>query len=199
MWLKALLVHGARSGEAGDAYQALFRTPWNGNKLAEYLARLLGFGRVHSRCGARGPPRRRSRRLRRRNTRRRGRSRASVPSPTVTQRQAWMASTRCHSRVDDAHPPAQPQVAARTPVVQASSPSRSCRSGATKTSNDGVRIGRPSSEAPSSTRSSRAEKAAAFVDGDEVVVHVSCREDAKVLSGAVPYALAVTLKVNTAT
>src|SRR5690606_10111831 len=46
LWLKALLVHGARWGAAGDAYQALFKTPDNGNKLAEYLTRLLGFGRV---------------------------------------------------------------------------------------------------------------------------------------------------------
>lgn len=42
------------------------------------------------------------------------------------------------------------------------------------------------------------EKAAAFVDGDEVVIHVSCREDAAVLSDAVPYALAVTLEVDDA-
>jgi hypothetical protein len=42
------------------------------------------------------------------------------------------------------------------------------------------------------------EKAAAFVDGDDVVIHVSCREDAKVLSGEVPYAIAVTLEVDAA-
>jgi hypothetical protein len=42
------------------------------------------------------------------------------------------------------------------------------------------------------------EKAAAFVDGDEIVIHVSCREDAAVLADAVPYALAVTLEVDEA-
>lgn len=42
------------------------------------------------------------------------------------------------------------------------------------------------------------QKAAAFVDGDEIVVHVSCREDAKILSGPVSYALAVTLEVDEA-
>ena len=39
------------------------------------------------------------------------------------------------------------------------------------------------------------ESAAAFVDGDEIVVRVSCREDAPGLTGPVPYALAVTLEV----
>ncbi len=40
------------------------------------------------------------------------------------------------------------------------------------------------------------DKAAAFVDGEDIVVHVSCREDAKVLTGSVPYALVVTLEVE---
>ena len=46
VWLKALLVHGARWGEIGEEYMALFKTPANSKKLAEYLTRLLGFGRV---------------------------------------------------------------------------------------------------------------------------------------------------------
>jgi len=40
------------------------------------------------------------------------------------------------------------------------------------------------------------EKAAAFVDGDDILILVSCREDALGLSGEVPYALAVTLEVE---
>ncbi len=39
------------------------------------------------------------------------------------------------------------------------------------------------------------EAAAAFVDGDDVVVRVSCRQDAPGLQGRVPYAVAVTLEV----
>lgn len=39
------------------------------------------------------------------------------------------------------------------------------------------------------------EAAAVFVDGDDIVVRVSCREDAPGLQGKVPYALAVTLEV----
>jgi hypothetical protein len=39
------------------------------------------------------------------------------------------------------------------------------------------------------------EAAAAFVDGDDIVVRVSCRQDAPGLQGKVPYAVAVTLEV----
>lgn len=39
------------------------------------------------------------------------------------------------------------------------------------------------------------KSATAFADGDELEIQVSCREDARVLEGAVPYALAVTLEV----
>jgi hypothetical protein len=39
------------------------------------------------------------------------------------------------------------------------------------------------------------EKAVAFVDGDDIVINVSCREDAIGLTGEIPYALAVTLEV----
>jgi hypothetical protein len=39
------------------------------------------------------------------------------------------------------------------------------------------------------------EAAAAFVDGEDIVVRVSCREDAPGLEGPVPYAIAVTLEV----
>jgi len=40
------------------------------------------------------------------------------------------------------------------------------------------------------------ESAAAFVDGEDIVVRVSCREDAPGLEGLVPYAIAVTLEVD---
>jgi hypothetical protein len=39
------------------------------------------------------------------------------------------------------------------------------------------------------------DSAAAFIDGEDVVVRVSCREDAPGLEGPVPYAIAVTLEV----
>ena len=39
-------------------------------------------------------------------------------------------------------------------------------------------------------------KVSAFVDGDTLTIHVSCREDAGPLTESVPYALAVTLEVD---
>jgi hypothetical protein len=39
------------------------------------------------------------------------------------------------------------------------------------------------------------ESAAAFVDGEDIVVRMSCREDAPGLESSVPYAIAVTLEV----
>lgn len=39
------------------------------------------------------------------------------------------------------------------------------------------------------------ERAAAFVDGDNLEIQVSCRSDAGVLEDAVPYALATTVEV----
>ena len=40
------------------------------------------------------------------------------------------------------------------------------------------------------------QKAAAFVDGDDIVILVSCREDAMALSDAVPYSLVISLEVE---
>jgi hypothetical protein len=40
------------------------------------------------------------------------------------------------------------------------------------------------------------EDVSAFVDGDAIIVHVSCREDAGPLTETVPYALAITLEVD---
>jgi hypothetical protein len=39
------------------------------------------------------------------------------------------------------------------------------------------------------------EKAAAFIDGDNLEIQVNCRADAGVLEDMVPYALATTLEV----
>lgn len=40
------------------------------------------------------------------------------------------------------------------------------------------------------------DAAVAFLDGSEVVILVSCREDAEGLVGEIPYALAITLEVD---
>jgi len=40
------------------------------------------------------------------------------------------------------------------------------------------------------------EDVSAFVDGDAIIIHVSCREDAEPLTETVLYALAITLEAD---
>ena len=48
LWIKALLVHAARSGSAGGHYQHLFERPENKQQLNNQLGRFLGCGLVDS-------------------------------------------------------------------------------------------------------------------------------------------------------
>jgi len=195
LWLKALLVHGARWGEAGDAYQALFKTPDNGNKLAEYLTRLLGFGRVDL---------------------------DAVRECTATRVTALAGGTLAAEAGAEHRFPLPPSLSGKrgwrrlvvtlawiTPVqplnhrwrrahVWFSSPKSKLSVGSNK------HLERCGADWQAVQRGTvqhevfEGEKAAAFVDGDEIVIHVSCREDAAMLADMVPYALAVTLEVDDA-
>lgn len=44
VWLKALLVHGASWGPAGDLLHQILRTPNNSRQFKEYVTRLIGYG-----------------------------------------------------------------------------------------------------------------------------------------------------------
>ena len=44
VWLKALLVHGASWGSAGDLLYRILRTPHNSKQFKEYVTRLIGYG-----------------------------------------------------------------------------------------------------------------------------------------------------------
>jgi hypothetical protein len=46
--LKAMLVHGARWGEAGARLRSLFKSTVGGNKIKEHIARSLGYGTVEA-------------------------------------------------------------------------------------------------------------------------------------------------------
>lgn len=195
VWLKALLVHGARWGEAGDAYQALFRTSDNGSKLTEYLTRLLGFGRVDleavRECTAT------------RVTALAGGTLAAEAGaehrfplpPSLSGKRGWRRLVVTLAWMTPIHPLNHRW---RRAHLWFSSPQSKLSVGSNK------HLERRGADWQAVQRGTvqhevfEGEKAAAFVDGDEVVIHVSCREDAKVLSGAVPYALAVTLEVDTA-
>lgn len=194
VWLKALLVHGARWGEAGNAYQTLFRTPYNGNKLAEHVTRLLGFGRVGL---------------------------DAVRECTETRVTALAGGALAADTGAEYRFPLPPSLSGKrgwrrlvvtlawmTPIqplnhrwrrahLWFSSPQSKLSVGSNK------HLERRGADWQAVQRGTvqhevfEGEKAAAFVDGDDVVIHVSCREDAKILSGEVPYALAVTLEVDT--
>lgn len=195
VWLKALLAHGARWGEAGDAYQALFKTPDNGNKLAEYLTRLLGFGRVDldavREC------------TRTRVTALAGGGLAAEHGaehrfplpPSLSGRRGWRRLVVTLAWMTPIHPlnhrwrRAHLWFASPQSKLSVGSNKHLQRSGADW---QAVQRGTVQHEV------FEGEKAAAFVDGDDVVIHVSCREDAKILGVTVPYALAITLEVDEA-
>ncbi len=195
LWLKTLLVHGARWGQAGEDYQALLRTPTNGNKLAEHLTRLLGFGRVD----------------------------LNVVRECTETRVTALAGGRLVANAGAEHRfPLPPSLSGKrgrrclvvtltwmTPIhplnhrwrrahVWFSSPESRLVVGSNK------HLERRDADWQAVQRGTvqhevfEGEKAAAFVEGDEIVIRVSCREDAPVLSGSVPYTLAVTLEVDPA-
>jgi hypothetical protein len=195
LWLKALLVHGARWGEAGDVFLALFKTTDNGNKLAEYLTRLLGFGRVDFNA---------------------------VRECTATRVTAMAGGTLAAEAGAEHRFPLPPSLSGKrgwrrfvvtlawmTPIhttnhrwrrahLWFSTPQSKMSIGSNK------HLRRCGADWQAVQRGTvqheifEGEKAAAFVDGDEIVLHVSCREDAKVLASSVPYTLAVTLEVDDA-
>ncbi|MBF0155345.1 MAG: S8 family peptidase [Magnetococcales bacterium] len=195
VWLKTLLVHGARWGEAGIAYQTLFQTPDNGNKLPEQLTRLLGYGRVDldavRECTATRvtvlaggklvvdagaehrfplPPSLSGKRGRR--------------SLVVTL--TWMTPIHpLNHRWRRAH-------------LWFTAPKSKLSVGSNKHLERSITAWQTVQRGTVQHEVFEGEKAAAFVDGDEIVIHVSCREDAEVLAGTVPYALAITLEVEDA-
>ncbi|MBF0625095.1 MAG: S8 family peptidase [Magnetococcales bacterium] len=192
VWLKALLVHGARWGEAGEAYRTLFQTPDNGKTLAAQLTRFLGYGRVDL---------------------------DAVRECTATRVTALVGGSLAIDRGAEHRFPLPPSLSGRrgwrslavtlawmTPIdplnhrwrrthLWFTSPESKLSVGSNK------HLQRSGADWQAVQRGTvqhevfEGEKAAAFVDGDEIVVHVSCREDAKVLTDAVPYALAITLEV----
>ncbi len=193
VWLKALLAHGARWAEFGDTYQALFKTPDNGKQLAEYLTRFLGFGRVDldtvRECtetrvtalagGLLAPDKGAEHRL-------------PLP-PSLSGKRGWRRLAVTLAWMTPIKPLNHKW---RRAHLWFESPKSKMHVGSTKHLR---RIGADWRSVQRGTVQHEVfegEKAAAFVDGDEVVVKVSCREDAGVLTDPVAYALAVTLEVD---
>jgi hypothetical protein len=186
VWLKALLVHGASWGPAGDLLHRILRTPNSRRQFKEYLTRLLGYGaldvirvrecteyRVTALSGGllsaeqahvhRFP-------LPPSLSGKAGRRRVTITlawlTPVNTLHQGWR-------RADLWFTP-------RLAPLQVDRREADWRA---------VRRGTVQHEIL------EGERAAAFVDGDNLEIQISCRADAGALEDAVPYALATTLEV----
>jgi hypothetical protein len=191
--LKALLVHSARWGEAGEAYRALFKTPDNGNRLAEYLTRLLGFGRVNVEAVRECTEKRVTALGGGTLAAEAGAEHRFPLPPSLSGKRGWRRLVVTLAWMT----PVQPlNHRWRRAHVWFSSPTSKLSVGSNK------HLERCGADWKATQRGTvqhevfEGEKAAAFVDGDEIVIHVSCREDAAVLADAVPYALVVTLEID---
>jgi hypothetical protein len=184
--LKALLAHGARWGTLGVRFQELFRTAQNAERLAEQLARLLGFGPIEvtdvaectaTRVTAVGGG------VLRANA---GAEHRFPLPPSLSGKRGWRRLTVT--------------LAWFTPVNPLSHRWRKAHLWF-EAPKSKLKVGRVGPDWQAAQRGTlqhdtfQGESASAFVDGDDIVVRVSCREDAPGLDHQVPYALAVTLEV----
>ena len=186
VWLKALLVHGANWSNAGDVLRQALLTPQNSQQFKEYVTRLIGYGMIdpvrviectEQRITALGGGLLQS-------------DQAHIhkfPLPPSLSGQrcwrrlvltlAWITPINAiHQSWRRAHiwfaPPTNP--------LQVSRKQADWRAVQRGTIQHEVLEG---------------DKAAAFVDGDNLEIQVNCRPDAGVLEDAVPYALATTVEV----
>ena len=184
--IKALLAHGARWGELGRNLHGHFAAIDNADKRTEQVTRLLGFGRIEiddvAACSA---------------TRVTGvgggtlagdkgaEHRFPLP-PSLSGKRGWRRLTVT--------------LAWFTPVNPLSYRWRKAHLWF-ETPKSKLRVNRVGPDWQTAQRGTlqhdtfEGESAAAFVDGEDIVVRVSCREDAPGLEGVVPYAIAVTLEV----
>ncbi|MEB3324949.1 MAG: S8 family serine peptidase, partial [Cyanobacteriota bacterium] len=193
LWIKALLVHRARWGSAGAHYRHLFETPENKQQLKSQLGRFLGCGLVDSdpllECTS---------------TRVTALSGGSLSAeagalhrfplpPSLSGKQGWRSLAVTLAWFSPIHTLSERW---RRAHLWFKSPDSKLKIG------NKDQLERSGADLHAVQRGTlqhevfEGEKVSAFVDGDAIIVHVSCREDAKPLSGSIPYALAITLEVD---
>lgn len=184
--IKALLAHGARWGELGPALHGHFATIADADKRTDQLTRLLGFGRLEI---------------------------DNVAECSSTRVTAIGAGTLAADAGAEHRFPLPPSLSGKrgwrrltvtlawfTPVNPLSHKWRKAHLWF-ETPKSKLKVNRVGPDWQTAQRGTlqhdtfEAESAAAFVDGEDIVVRVSCREDAPGLEGSVPYVLAVTLEV----
>lgn len=195
LWLKALLAHGAQWGEAGNQYQRIFKTASNSHTLKDQLGRFLGYGSVDDQgireCTA---------------TRVTALSGGSLEAdvgtqhrfplpPSLSGKRGWRRLVITLAWFSPVYPLSHRW---RCAHLWFTSPTSKLEIGTKKH----LERKGPSWQAVQRGTLQHevfvGQKAGAFVDGDDVLIHVSCRAYAKELHDPVPYALVVTMEVDPA-
>lgn len=193
VWLKALLVHGAQWGRAGKTYDALFRTPHNGNKLAEYITHLLGYGCVDVQTVSECTTTRVTALAGGRLAAETGAEHRFPLPPSLSGKRGWRRLVVTLAWMTPIHMQNQKW---RRAHLWFSTPKSKLSIGSNKHLQRVIADWQAVQRSTVQHEVFEGEKAAAFIDGDEIVIKVSCREDAGVLTEPEPYALAVTLEVE---
>lgn len=186
VWLKALLVHGANWGTAGDVLTRILRNPLNGRQFKEYITRLIGYGMID--------PVRVSECSEHRVTALGGGllqndqahvHRVPLP-PSLSAQRYWRRLVITLTWITPINPIHQSW---RRADLSFRPPADSLQVRRTQADWRAVQRGTVQHEVL------EGERAAAFIDGANLEIQVSCRSDAGTLEEAVPYALATTLEV----
>ena len=186
VWLKALLVHSASWGDAGQVLDQILRTRQISRQFKEYVTRLLGYGGIE-------PERVRECTQHRVTALGGGQLQAEQAHvhrfplpPGLSGQRGWRRLTIT--------------LAWLTPINTAHQSWRRADLWFTPPT-DPLQIKRQQAEWRAVQRGTvqhevlEGNRAAAFVDGDSLEIRVSCRPDAGALEDTVPYALATTLEV----
>lgn len=184
--LKALLAHGARWGALSAALRARLDGEHETDRLVEHLTRLLGFGGLEIDDVAESTPNRVTALGAGALAMDQGAEHRFPLPPSLSGKRGWRRVTVT--------------LAWFTPVNPLSHRWRKAHLWF-EAPKSKLRMGRVGPAWQASQRGTlqhdafEGESAAAFVEGDDIVVRVSCREDAPGLQDEVAYALAVTLEV----
>jgi hypothetical protein len=186
VWLKALLVHSASWGHAGEVLDRILRTRQNSRQFKEYVTRLLGYGGIE-------PARVRECTQHRVTALGGGHLQAEQAHvhrfplpPGLSGQRGWRRLTIA--------------LAWLTPINTSHQSWRRADLWFTPPT-DPLQLKRQQAEWRAVQRGTLqhevldGDRAAAFVDGDSLEIRISCRPDAGALEDSVPYALATTLEV----